>query len=86
MKAKLCHHIMPTGKTCGSPALRNQDFCHFHHEDRKRKARQARAASICSCPYYPRVPMVPSIFPECPAVLAARLGLDVSNKPRPKAA
>jgi hypothetical protein len=75
MNPKLCTHIMPTGKTCGSPALRHQTFCYFHHEGRKQKSRKARAAAKCSCPYYPRIPMNPDAFTECPAVIAARLGI-----------
>jgi len=73
--AKTCNHIMPSGQTCGSPALRNQTYCYFHHERRKREVRKLRIAHSCSCPYFPRLPMDPSLFPECPAVVAATLGI-----------
>jgi hypothetical protein len=72
---KTCRHIMPSGKTCGTFALRYQDFCYFHNEQRKREMRKARAARSCSCPYFPRLPMDPALFSECPAVVAARLGI-----------
>jgi hypothetical protein len=30
-----CHHIFPDGARCGSPALRNETRCYYHHETRK---------------------------------------------------
>src|SRR5215469_8054627 len=30
-----CHHIFPDGARCGSPALRNENRCYYHHETRK---------------------------------------------------
>jgi hypothetical protein len=30
-----CHHVHPTGKTCGSPALRREQFCFYHHPTRR---------------------------------------------------
>ena len=36
-----CHHLQPTGKTCGSPALRGEQFCFFHHPTRRPPARTA---------------------------------------------
>jgi hypothetical protein len=30
-----CHHLQPTGKRCGSPALRGERFCFFHHPTRR---------------------------------------------------
>jgi len=75
MTARTCNHIMPDGHTCGSPALRHQEFCYFHNEQRKRKSR----IKVASCPYFPRIPMHPTVSPECPAVVAARLGI-LSNK------
>ncbi len=32
--APRCRHIKTNGSQCGSPALRNNDFCFYHHEDR----------------------------------------------------
>ena len=29
-----CHHLHPTGKPCGSPALRGEQFCFYHHPTR----------------------------------------------------
>jgi len=29
-ECKLCRHIMPTGRTCKSPAMRGSAFCYFH--------------------------------------------------------
>lgn len=28
--AKRCEHVKLNGKTCGSPALRGQQYCHYH--------------------------------------------------------
>jgi hypothetical protein len=30
-----CHHLHPTGKPCGSPALRGEQFCFYHHPTRR---------------------------------------------------
>jgi hypothetical protein len=30
-----CQHLHPTGKRCGSPALRGEQFCFFHHPTRR---------------------------------------------------
>jgi|HubBroStandDraft_1064217.scaffolds.fasta_scaffold01434_12 hypothetical protein len=32
--APRCRHIKTNGTQCGSPALRNQNFCFYHHQDR----------------------------------------------------
>jgi hypothetical protein len=32
MKARLCTHVKITGHRCGSPALRGQPHCYFHHQ------------------------------------------------------
>jgi hypothetical protein len=31
-----CQHLQPTGKPCGSPALRGEQFCFYHHPTRRR--------------------------------------------------
>ena len=31
----LCHHIHPNGRRCGSPALRYEQFCFYHHPTRR---------------------------------------------------
>jgi hypothetical protein len=33
--APSCHHTRPTGARCGSPALRGEQFCFFHHPTRR---------------------------------------------------
>jgi len=30
-----CHHLHPTGQHCGSPALRGEQFCFYHHPARR---------------------------------------------------
>lgn len=47
----LCHHLHPTGRRCGSPALRNEQFCYNHHPtrpavSRKRPVAQSDAQSV----------------------------------------
>ena len=44
-----CRHVFTDGHRCGSPCLRGQDFCYFHHTSRrpiqdpaKRRRRQSR--------------------------------------------
>jgi hypothetical protein len=37
MPIPICSFIRETGRRCGSPALRGQDRCHFHHRDRLRR-------------------------------------------------
>ena len=34
-----CHHLHPTGNCCGSPALRGEQFCFYHHPTRRPPAR-----------------------------------------------
>jgi hypothetical protein len=36
-----CHHLHATGKRCGSPALRGEQFCFYHHPTRRPPARTA---------------------------------------------
>jgi sortase A len=42
-----CRHILASGRRCGSPALKEENFCYFHHQNRRpvenlrdRRARQ----------------------------------------------
>lgn len=30
-----CHHIFPDGFRCGSPRMRKEQFCYFHHDTRR---------------------------------------------------
>lgn len=32
----ICEHILPGGKRCGSPALRGEPFCFYHHNVERR--------------------------------------------------
>lgn len=36
-----CHHVLPTSKRCGSPALRGEQFCFYHHPTRRPPTRVA---------------------------------------------
>ncbi len=38
-----CRHIFTSGKKCQSPALKDQSFCYFHSNTRKRPARKDEA-------------------------------------------
>jgi hypothetical protein len=38
---KLCEHVMPTAKLCGSPGLRDRRYCYFHMEQHRRAQRIA---------------------------------------------
>ena len=74
----LCNHIMPTGNTCGSPAMRNQRFCYFHNEQQKRAVRSRRARHpqfSHACPFHPNVAIRRK---KCPLYLAA---LDENSAP-----
>jgi hypothetical protein len=35
MPTPLCRHIFPDTHRCGSPALRGEHLCYYHHPDRK---------------------------------------------------
>ena len=37
-----CRHIFTDGHRCGSPCLRNEDFCYYHHTSRKPAPRHPR--------------------------------------------
>ncbi len=30
-----CHHIFPDDQRCGSPRLRDEQFCYYHHDARR---------------------------------------------------
>ena len=42
-----CHHVHPTGRPCGSPALRGERFCFFHHPRRRPLTR----TRLCRIPF-----------------------------------
>ena len=35
IKRFLCRHIHTSGSRCGSPALRGESFCYYHHTTRR---------------------------------------------------
>ena len=54
-----CNHLFPDQHRCGSPALRGQAFCYFHHPDQQLAALRKSAARppLRSCS--------PRKYPEC---------------------
>ncbi len=42
MPIKRCQHIFSDGHGCGSPALRGESFCYYHHPTRPPVARERR--------------------------------------------
>ncbi len=42
----LCHHRHANGNNCGSPALRGEQFCYFHHPTRGPISRTAAATPL----------------------------------------
>ena len=50
MSIRLCGHLKSNGLPCGSPALRGQRLCYFHHRDEQyllKVARDRRRAEVC---------------------------------------
>ena len=50
MSLRICGHLKEDGIPCGSPALRGQHLCYFHHRHRQQRlafARDRRRAEIC---------------------------------------
>ncbi len=41
-----CRHIFTAGHRCGSPCLRGEDFCYYHHNTRGRRALRTNAQTI----------------------------------------
>ncbi len=50
MSYPTCHHLHATGKPCGSPALRGERFCFFHHPTRRPPTRTAPARTAFVLP------------------------------------
>jgi hypothetical protein len=48
-----CHHLHPTGKRCGSPALRGEQFCFFHYPASADLPRPARTPILTRSPPNP---------------------------------
>ena len=66
-EAARCRQFRMNGETCGSPAMKSQDFCYFHGEagtnnpERRNSSRSpfSKTSSACSSPsadYEPRSP------------------------------
>ncbi len=36
MSFRICNFPKPDGAPCGSPALKNENLCYFHHRDQQR--------------------------------------------------
>ena len=53
-----CHHLFPDDHRCGSPSLRGEAFCYYHHPDRQpvsnTYARRARRGFHLTPPTDPR--------------------------------
>ena len=50
MSLRLCRHFKQNGVPCGSPALRGQSLCYFHHRDQQYRlafSRDRRRAEVC---------------------------------------
>jgi hypothetical protein len=37
---KLCEHILASGKSCGSPAMRGMHLCYYHRRNRPIRGRE----------------------------------------------
>ena len=44
--APRCAHIKPDGSPCGSPALKDQNFCHWHSETRAVRRATKQGAEV----------------------------------------
>ncbi|HZU42656.1 MAG TPA: hypothetical protein VE994_08295 [Terriglobales bacterium] len=42
-----CHYINSDGRHCGSPALREDDYCYFHQNWRENELRRLRGLPPC---------------------------------------
>src|SRR5580658_1828558 len=49
-KAFQCRHIRTTGRRCGSPALRGEHRCYFHHSNHRPEARREAEAIAVGYP------------------------------------
>ena len=53
MSYPTCSFILTRGTLCESPALKDNDFCYFHHRDRQRKENLQQARELkCSDQFY----------------------------------
>ena len=50
MSLRLCRYLKEDGLPCGSPAVRGQNLCYYHHRDQRnllKFARDRRRAEVC---------------------------------------
>jgi hypothetical protein len=47
---KVCRHIKTDGRKCGSPALRGEYYCYYHHPRRLRAARPVKPRYFLELP------------------------------------
>ena len=59
--SKLCRHLMPTGRTCHSPAMGGSAYCYYHGP----KAAPRRTARKTPRPIEEEIELVPSSEPSC---------------------
>lgn len=54
-----CHHIFPDDTRCGSPRMRDEQFCYYHHDSRRAIVRphDRIAAAAPSPSSHPPAPM-----------------------------
>src|SRR5581483_3509204 len=50
-----CRHLFTDGRRCGSPCLRNEDFCYYHHTTRGAAANTYGSRRLTRVPH-PRLP------------------------------
>jgi hypothetical protein len=70
MPFRLCHHILPTGRQCHSPAKRDQAYC-FHHARLYCQGSGFRAANLAHTFGKP-LPLIP-LHNQASVVKAASL-------------
>ena len=51
-----CRHIFIDGRQCGSPSLRNEQFCYYHHNTRRGAAARALFRNALASGYALPVP------------------------------
>jgi hypothetical protein len=59
MQYETCRHVKIDGAYCGSPALKNRKYCHYHLEHRIRRLRRVRARHD-NVPYCLEIPLLDS--------------------------
>jgi hypothetical protein len=53
-----CQHIFPDGHRCGSPALRREDLCFYHHPSHRRSP---KPLALTASPSPKRPPLFPAL-------------------------